>query len=386
MNDVIFYIPPVLFSIVSLAFFLLWRLKVTPAWQWAAGFAQTAIGFVLSTFPIEPVFAAFASGLIFIGAAYCYGSGLLAHFNVSPPRGPRLIFVAAYSILLVYCVYWRESLVEQLFLTDAGFALLLGWAVCLVARKAHRSIDIALLVTTSIVVLDSVVRAVFFTFFTNSSEDFGDFATSLYNLEVTVTTITICMFFPFTALGASATAAIERHRRAAGTDELTGLLNRRGFRDTIDSRFGSGPFDGSIVLFDIDHFKQVNDTYGHPVGDRVIRILAREITRSIAPVGHAARFGGEEFVAFLPGVSSPAASTIADLIRASFASRDWRRDGLDTSVTISCGIAHKLADDDFDQTIQHADAALYSAKAAGRNRVSIFQHGSTRATTLRAIG
>jgi diguanylate cyclase (GGDEF)-like protein len=376
---------------VSLAFLLLWRLKVTPAWQWAAGFAQTAIGFVLSTFPIEPVFAAFASGLIFIGAAYCYGSGLLAHFRVSPPRGLRLIFVVTYLTLLIYFVYWRESLVEQLFLTDAGFAVLLGWAVFLVARKARRPIDIALVATTSIVVLDSVVRAVFFTFFTNSSDDFGDFARSVYNLEVTVTTITICMFFPFTALGASATAAIESHRRAAGTDDLTGLLNRRGFGDTIQDGFGSGPFGGSVILFDIDHFKRINDTHGHPVGDQVIRLLAREIERSIATRGHAARFGGEEFVAFLPGVSLPEAATIAERIRASLEARDWRRDGLDFIVTISCGIAHKLGDDDFDRTIEHADTALYAAKAAGRNRVSIFQYGSNingsaQPTALRAIG
>jgi len=369
MSEVIFFIPPVLFSIVALAFLLLWHLKVTPAWQWAAGFAQTAIGFVLSTFPIEPAFAALASGLVFIGAAYCYGSGLMAHFRVRTQRSARLAFVGTYTALLVYCVYGRQSLIDQLFLTDAGFALLLGWAVTAVWRKARRPIDVALVVTTCIVVLDSVVRTVFFTFFTSSSNDFGDFATSLYNLEVTVSTITICMFFPFTALGASATAAIERHRQAAETDELTGLLNRRGFWDALSSISANGSPRGSIILFDIDHFKRVNDTYGHPIGDRVIRILAGEIDRLISPIGQAARFGGEEFVAFLPRVSAAEANAAAELVRATFASHDWQTEGLEFNVTISCGVAESLDDADLDLAIKGADAALYSAKMAGRNRV-----------------
>jgi len=368
-ESIVFYIPPILFSIVSLAFLLLWHLKVTPAWQWAAGFAQTAIGFILSTFPLEPMFAAFSSGLVFIGAAYCYGSGLMSHFRIRPNRRPRVAFVAVYTVFLIYCVYWRESLVDQLFLTDAGFALLLGWAVCVVARKASRPIDIALIVTTTVVVLDSVVRTVFFTFFTNSSNNFNDFATSLYNLEVTVSTITVCMFFPFTALGASATAAIERHRTAAETDELTGLLNRRGFWDTMATASGRGAPRGSVILFDIDHFKRVNDTYGHAVGDRVIRVLAQEIDRLLSLVGYSARYGGEEFIAFVPHASLPDATALADLVRASFSARNWHFEGLEFNATISCGIAYSAGDIELDRIIRKADGALYEAKASGRNRV-----------------
>jgi len=371
-SNIIFYIPPILFSIVALAFFLLWRLKVTPAWQWAAGFAQTAAGFVVSTFLTEPHLAAFASGLIFIGAAYCYGSGLMAHFRVPRLRAPRLIFVALYSITLVYVVYWAESLVAQLFLTDAGFAVLLGWSVCVVARKASRPIDKALIVTTSIVVLDSVIRTLFFTFFTNSSDNFSDFATSLYNLEVTVTTITVCMFFPFTALGASASAAIERHRAAAETDELTGLLNRRGFWDTLGSDFGSEIPQGSVIVFDIDHFKRVNDTYGHAVGDQVIQGLGGELSRRIESGGYVARFGGEEFVAFLPHVPLEEAVAVAEGVRSSFAVRKWNKQGLDRAVTLSCGISSTWIDGlGLDRIIEQADEALYAAKAAGRNQVAV---------------
>jgi len=370
-SNLIFYIPPILFGIVALAFLLLWHLKVTPAWHWGAGFAQTSAGFVVSTFLPEQFLAAFASGMIFIGAAYCYGSGLLRHFRCPTLRKQRLMFVAAYSAALAYLVYWEQSLVAQLFLTDAGFALLLGWAVWVVARKASRPIDIALVVTSCVVVLDSVTRTVFFTFFTNSSNDFSDFANSLYNLEVTITTITICMFFPFTALAASATAAIERHRTAAERDELTGLLNRRGCWDAVQTDSNGGALTGSLIVCDIDHFKHVNDTYGHAAGDLVIQGLAKELERIIGKLGCVARFGGEEFVAFLPNSSVGQAVGLAETLRTCFAIEDWSKIGVRHDVTVSCGVSPvSPGETSLDNAIDRADSALYAAKNAGRNRVA----------------
>ena len=75
------YVLPVLFNIVALTFFCLWQTRVISSWHWAAGFVQTALGFVLSTFSTHPMFDAFSSGMDFIDAAYCYGSGLLSHFD-----------------------------------------------------------------------------------------------------------------------------------------------------------------------------------------------------------------------------------------------------------------------------------------------------------------
>ncbi len=369
-SNIIFYIPPILFGIVALAFFLLWHLKVTPGWHWGAGFAQTSAGFVVSTFLPEQFLAAFASGVIFIGAAYCYGSGLLRHFRGPILREQRLAFVALYTAALAYTVYWQQSLVAQLFLTDVGFAFLLGWAVWVVARNASRPIDIALVVTSCVVVLDSVVRAVFFTFFTKSSNNFGDFASSLYNLEVTITTITICMFFPFTALAASATAAIERHRTAAGRDELTGLLNRRGFWDAVQLDPNGAVLTGSLIVCDIDHFKHVNDTYGHAVGDLVIQRLARELEHVIGELGYVARFGGEEFVAFLPNSSIGQTVALAETVRSCFAVEDWAIIGVGHAVTVSCGVCAIIRGEmSLDDAIDRADGALYLAKNSGRNRV-----------------
>lgn len=368
--DLIFYVPPIVFSSVALAYLLLWHMKITPAWQWSAGFAQTAAGFVVSTFLPEPYSAAFVSGLIFIGAAYCYGSGLLVHFNAPRLRMPRVLFAVAYSVVLAYIVFVEQSLVQQLFLTDVGFALLLGVVVWIVTRRASRPIDIALVVTSWVVVLDCLVRTIFFTFFTNSSDDFGDFATSLYNLEVSISTITICMFFPFTALSASATAAIERHRAAAETDELTGLLNRRGFKRALEKNVKSGGFSGALIACDIDHFKRINDTFGHAAGDAVITGLAQEIRNLVGGRGSAARYGGEEFMAFLPNASLQEAVALAELLRVAFSKRDWKQDELSRKITVSFGVSAVRGEETtLDSAIDRADRALYAAKSAGRNQV-----------------
>ena len=369
-NNLIVYVPPVLFSIVALGFLLLWHLKMTTSLHFSLGFAQTALGFVLSTFSIEPSFDAFSSGMVFIGAAYCYGGGLMLHFGAPQLIVERRIFVAIYALLLTYLVFVSESLIHQLFLTDIGFAMLLAISVCVVARRASRPVDVALIITTIIVVLDSVARTTFFTFFTSSSDEFGDFADSAYNLAVHLSTITVCMLFPVTALGAIASAAIETQRAAAETDPLTGLLNRRGFDQTVALAKSSGPPRGTVIACDIDHFKTVNDRYGHAAGDRVIQGLADEIRRVAGADAHAARFGGEEFVIFLPDASLQSASRIAQQLRIAFAAREWTEAGVKGAVTVSCGVAKTQAGEvSLDSAIDRADRSLYAAKAAGRNRV-----------------
>ncbi|MCF6370673.1 hypothetical protein [Rhizobium halophilum] len=110
-SNLIVYVPPVLFSLVAGCFFLLWHLKLSDTWYWGAGFAQTALGFVISTFSIQPTFDAFASGLIFMGASYCYGSGLLSHFKMPMQTVQRLSFVALYTLALAYLVFVEKSLI-----------------------------------------------------------------------------------------------------------------------------------------------------------------------------------------------------------------------------------------------------------------------------------
>jgi len=237
---------------------------------------------------------------------------------------------------------------------------------------------------TSITVTPSsgpAVRAIFFTFFTEMSDNLSDFANSLYNIQVSITTITVCMFFPFIALGASASAAIERHRNVAERDELTGLLNRRGFQNALE-RDAQSP-RGAVIVCDIDYFKRINDTYGHAMGDRVIKILAHEIEQLVGKHGRAMRCGGEEFAAILPNASLEEGRALAESLRVSFANRRWDREGLSQGVTISCGISLvRRGEATLDDAINRADAALYAAKSAGRNQVLVDEALTTMPKTM----
>jgi two-component system cell cycle response regulator len=159
------------------------------------------------------------------------------------------------------------------------------------------------------------------------------------------------------------------------TDELTGLYNRRYLFAHLDELIGRVYQDGisaAVLLFDIDHFKQVNDTYGHPAGDDVLRELAARTTNSVRSVDLVARLGGEEFVVVMPETDLAIANAVAERLRAAVAREPFplRERGQRLSITVSVGVtAASSHDDDRDKMLRRADDALYAAKTRGRNCV-----------------
>jgi diguanylate cyclase (GGDEF)-like protein len=165
----------------------------------------------------------------------------------------------------------------------------------------------------------------------------------------------------------------ETAARESVTDELTGLHNRRAFDDALASeverakRFGS---DLGLVLIDLDSFKHVNDTYGHPQGDLVLREVARVLRDSSREIDHSARYGGEELAVILPGTDIEGAFNRAERIREEIEQLQIPRlDGGGTlSITTSCGAAAvRSASADGRELVQAADDALYEAKHRGKN-------------------
>ncbi len=166
---------------------------------------------------------------------------------------------------------------------------------------------------------------------------------------------------------------LEALRQAATRDQLTGLLNRREFdRIVREEHERSGRFGRpvSLVLLDIDHFKQVNDTHGHPAGDAVLVEVGRRLCASVRSVDRVARFGGEEFsLVIMEADSATALETARRACEAVCASPMQLPDGGALSVTISAGVASIPRDaNEVTSLIAAADKALYAAKAAGRNR------------------
>jgi diguanylate cyclase (GGDEF)-like protein len=148
------------------------------------------------------------------------------------------------------------------------------------------------------------------------------------------------------------------------------LLNRRGFAAYIENS-GSETGDRRLAVFDIDRFKQVNDTYGHAAGDEVLRTFARVAKTVVRENDRVARLGGEEFAILLTGSTLDQAMKICERLRRSIEKEVTKVAGKSISVTVSGGIARIAADGDVHSTLVAADAALYEAKKAGRNQLAL---------------
>lgn len=160
----------------------------------------------------------------------------------------------------------------------------------------------------------------------------------------------------------------------ARTDQLTGLPNRRSFNEELSRRFDQWrrhKIPLSLVIIDLDRFKQVNDGYGHSVGDQVLHWSGALVHKALRQMDMAARYGGEEFAAILPGAMLHDAVKVAERIRQAIAAQPFRDDERVLTVSVSIGVASALAGDDSARLIERADEALYAAKDHGRNCVFV---------------
>lgn len=171
---------------------------------------------------------------------------------------------------------------------------------------------------------------------------------------------------------------LARARDEAVMDSLTGILNRKGLDkkllELLSAEAASKGMPHCLIMLDIDHFKRVNDTHGHVMGDRVIQTLGEILRTCVTLPGHvAARYGGEEFAVLLPNSEIEYAMRLAASLRLkakAMAIQDRRKADSPVSVTISLGVTALLSGDDASRFIARADAALYKSKQAGRDRVT----------------
>jgi two-component system, cell cycle response regulator len=165
---------------------------------------------------------------------------------------------------------------------------------------------------------------------------------------------------------------LEQLRTQANTDALTGVLNRAAIRAVLRRLWDHAVREKSlvsIILCDVDRFKSVNDTYGHAVGDSVLRDVTKRILAGLRPYDVLGRYGGEEFLIVLPGCSLDGAFSIADRIRSLVSSEASESSAGPLTVTLSLGVTVTGTARNLDELITEADQALYRAKEAGRNNV-----------------
>ena len=170
--------------------------------------------------------------------------------------------------------------------------------------------------------------------------------------------------------------ALERIRLLATRDSLTGLLNRRAAQDELRRASGlamRGARPLAVALADLDHFKQINDHFGHQVGDSVLQTFARAAERELRSADRVARWGGEEFLFILPDTDGQQAIICMDRLRSAFSELHVGSVPSAHRLSFSAGIALCSGPDDIEAAIERADRGMYSAKAAGRNRTSCLE-------------
>ncbi len=173
---------------------------------------------------------------------------------------------------------------------------------------------------------------------------------------------------------------IQNLKREAMTDSLTGLSNRKAFDIELKHRAGDVMDNGkalSLLMIDIDHFKQFNDTYGHQVGDQVLKLVSNALQGNVKPSEMVARFGGEEFTVILPGSKLRDAEKIAEKLREKIALKDIVNQAKQENMgrlSVSVGVAQLKSGESISLFIERTDRALYKAKELGRNRVVAMEY------------
>nr|WP_295883985.1 GGDEF domain-containing protein [uncultured Devosia sp.] len=231
--------------------------------------------------------------------------------------------------------------------------------------KWWRVLDVSLLITVGTLALVRLARLPLLVWYFGLDVDFPAFNGSSLELALLAVESLVTLGIITLVISSIIADTIATFQQQSERDGPTGLLNRRAVDAMAAQR---SPAGGAVIFCDIDHFKQVNDRYGHQAGDAVIQAFAAIIERT---GHHAARIGGEEFALLLPGASVQQAEGLADMIRLRFNEMIHLALAADDRLSASFGIAEYAAGEPPASAFVRADAALYRAKEAGRNRVEI---------------
>ncbi len=369
MGENFAFFLPVMMASFGVVFAFVWTLRVRAAGYWSAAFFCVAGGFAVPAgFVLVPTpLWGFLADLLFASGFLLFSQALLERWRPNWLLRVR-IAIWALSVMLCAVSLMLDNLPFELAASDFGCFLLIGLPLIAGRDRLDNWSDRTLFGAATLVALDNLIRGSTVPLTLSG----GSFLSSDYAFLMQALACVLGLFLALAALAANMLDLLARYQRDALHDPLSGLLNRRGFDDAIGQRARKLPMQGSLIVCDIDHFKSINDAHGHALGDRVIVTLARILVQFAPAEAITARFGGEEFILFLPDADAARAATVANDIRESIAQEVARQLGLSRPLTASFGLsAVQSGDAAIHDAIARADAALYEAKTHGRNRVCV---------------
>ncbi|WP_027037418.1 GGDEF domain-containing protein [Mesorhizobium ciceri] len=362
------------------------------AFGYLLGMAYSAIEFSIPAFADArlPVVAAFA---VFLAATIAFNGGLARKYGVAPPWKPMLLFLLAATI----AVYFVQDLPRQSLIRIMAYQLpyavmqFIGLAIVSSSRQKLARLDRMLMAVLAASGLQFASKP----FIAHALGGWGANPQAYLQSNYALVSQSLGTVFAL-ALALLMLAILVRDVLAevtskSETDTLSRLLNRGGFTRHAELAVLGAMRQGvpvALVIADLDHFKSVNDSFGHASGDRVIEIFAGFLREAAAAHHVAGRIGGEEFAIILPGTNLAAARLFAEGTRSAFGALPI--DGLpaDNRCTASFGVAELHPSEDFADLMRRADQALYQAKNAGRDcvRVSAGPAGNWSSAGIEASG
>jgi diguanylate cyclase (GGDEF)-like protein len=335
-----------------------------------------AVGFLLQSFdlPIGVAPTKFLSNtLLLLAAVSLSTAAVVRHDMPSPAKLLSLLGIGGIAVLSWF-LFVQPSLVGRIFAINFACG-----SICLVVVTALRSVSKKSIVDRVLIAVCSIASVDFFlrplTAVWIVGESYDSYHASLYWLLTNFSMVLISVMLALSLITAIALDVVKELQAESHTDPLSGLLNRRGFEENsaecVKRSLGLS-LPVSLVLADLDHFKSVNDTYGHAVGDAVIAAFAAHLRTSCGKDAIVGRIGGEEFAIVLPASDLMTARLFAEGLRASF--MQHRIKGLPADaerITASFGVASRAANEDFESLMHRADQALYRAKNNGRDSVKL---------------
>jgi len=317
-----------------------------------------------------------ANSVIYIGVILVY-RGLFLFLDISLKLEQYLSFFL--TILLAGILYYYTFLVPDVNTRIIFFSLFFS-VICFIPafglsqyKKEDGRAAVKLLIIMYCTIGLFYLYRVIWTFFENPLHDFMK-AGVIHSLAVIA-----CYFLVIIVSFATVWIATDKLQinltKMARTDPLTELYNRRTFEEYCDVEFSRAVRNKStfsIIISDLDHFKKINDKYGHQVGDKVLKIFSGILRNNLRKQDVAARYGGEEFVILLPETDSAKGIIVAENLRRKVQSATIRADDdSHFSFLASFGVSNYIRDDDgWEVVLKRADKSLYSAKSRGRNRVT----------------
>ncbi len=347
--------------------------------RWFAASFAMGVGYAVAEF-LLPYFSdirlgVFLGHMAFLATLVLLNIGLARRYVVAVPV---TLLLGTFAVSLVASVMLQDlprGSFLRMFLYQAPFALMqaIGLVIVLKARS-RRPLDRVLEWFLAISALQYLAKPFLATGFGGSGPTPQDYLNTTYAMISQSMGAVLVVAMGLLLLTALALDVVKQITARSETDLISGLLNRRGFEERmaeVSRNCRSNSLPVSLIFCDLDHFKAVNDTYGHAIGDRVIRVFAETLRANAASDHVLGRIGGEEFAIILPGSNLGAARLYAEAVRTAFAEATLADLPAPMRFTASFGVAEIDCGETQSAFMARADMALYEAKRSGRDCVRV---------------